>query len=138
MAHVLEFDPEEKIVRVTVSGELTDQGALELYSSVRLFTSTHDVRGGILDLSPVTSFAVGADGVRRMARNPPLFAPPIVRVIVAPGDLVFGMSRLFQISRSEVHSDLHVVHTLEEAYRVHHLTSPHFIRMPEVTGAEEQ
>jgi hypothetical protein len=126
MPHAIEFESQKSMVRVTVHGELTDAVASELYASVHDFLSSNEVRGGILDLSPVTSLAITLDAVRRLAKMPPLFKPPQVRVIVAPGDLVFGMARLFQISRSEVHTDLHVVHTLEEAYKIHGLEAPIF------------
>lgn len=126
MAYLLEFELQRFIIRVTVDGELTDAVATELYALVHEFLSSNEVRGGILDLSPVTSLAVTLEAVRRLAKMPPLFKPPQVRVIVAPGDLVFGMARLFQISRSEVHTDLHVVHTLEEAYKIHGLETPNF------------
>jgi hypothetical protein len=126
MAHVLEFDTQSKIIRVTVSGELTDEDASELYWSVQRFLGSHEVHGGILDLSPVTSLGVSMETVRRLSKNPPLFKEPMVRVIVASGDLIFGMARMFQISRSEIHSDLHVVHTLDEAYEIHGLKGPRF------------
>lgn len=126
MSHLLEFDSQAKIIRVTVQGELTDDGASDLYWSVHNFLASNEVRGGILDLSPVTSLVVALNTVRRLAKNPPLFEAQHVRVIVAPSDLVFGMARLFQISRSEIHSELYVVHTLEEAYEIHGLKSPRF------------
>ncbi len=126
MSHVLEFDSKSKIIRVTVDGELKDEGASELYWSVNSFLASHEVHGGILDLSPVTSLAVSLDAVRRLAKNPPLFKEPTVRVIIASSDLIFGMARLFQISRSEIHSDLHVVRSLEEAYEIHGLVEPKF------------
>jgi hypothetical protein len=127
MPYLVEFDSHAQIIRVTVQGELSDSGAEDLYQTVRTFLASNDVRGGILDLSPVTSLAVTSNTVRRLAKNPPLFKTPQVRVIVAEGDLIFGMSRLFQISRSEVHSELYVVHTLQEAYKIHGLESPHFV-----------
>jgi hypothetical protein len=126
MSHILEFDAEERILRVTVQDELTDAGAKDLYKTVQRFLSSNEVRGGILDLSPVKSLEMGLTTVRSIAKSPPLFAGPQVRVIVASGDLIFGMSRLFQISRSEIHSELYVVHTLDEAYKIHGLQSPHF------------
>lgn len=126
MSHILEFDSEERILRVTVQDELTDAGATDLYKTVQRFLSSNEVRGGILDLSPLKSLEMGLTTVRSIAKSPPLFAGPQVRVIVASGDLIFGMSRLFQISRSEIHSELYVVHTLDEAYKIHGLKSPHF------------
>jgi hypothetical protein len=126
MAHLIEFDTQSKIIRVTAQGEMNDQDAEDLYWSVHSFLGIHEVHGGILDLSPVTSVTVSMDTVRRLSKNPPLFKEPTVRVIVAAGDLIFGMARMFQISRSEIHSDLHVVRTLEEAYEIHGLKSPKF------------
>src|SRR3954468_19982589 len=126
MSHVIEFDPQEKIIRVTVHGELTDSGAAQLFTSVRAFLDSNEVRGGILDLSPVTGLGVALDNVRRLSKSPPLFKPPQTRVIVAPNDFIYGMARLFQISRSEIHSDLHVVRTLDEAYKIHGLEAPSF------------
>lgn len=126
MSHVIKFDTESKIIRVTAHGELKDEDAEELYWSVHSFLGSHEVHGGILDLSPVTSVAVSMETVRRLSKNPPLFKEPTVRVIVASSDLIFGMARMFQISRSEIHSDLHVVRTLEEAYEIHGLKSPKF------------
>jgi hypothetical protein len=131
MSHVIEFDAQERIIRVTVEGELSDKGASNLYWAVQKFLSAHEVRGGILDLSPVTSVSVSMDAVRALSKNPPLFPAPVVRVIVAAGDLIFGMARLFQISRSEIHSDLHVVRTLEDAYKIHGLVEPKFERSDE-------
>jgi hypothetical protein len=126
MGHLLEFDRNSKIIRVTVEGEFTDLTAAALYADVQRFIATEEVHGGILDLSPITSLAVSGEVVERLAKNPRLFGESQVRVIVAPRDLLFGMARLFQIYRSEIHSALHVVHTLDEAYAVHNIQSPQF------------
>jgi hypothetical protein len=96
MPYLVEFDSHAQIIRATVQGELSDSGAEQLYETVRTFLSTNEVRGGILDLSPVTSLAVTLSAVRRIAKSPPLFKTPQVRVIVAEGDLIFGMARLLQ------------------------------------------
>jgi hypothetical protein len=137
MPYLVEFDSHAQIIRATVQGELSDSGAEQLYETVRTFLSTNEVRGGILDLSPVTSLAVTLSAVRRIAKSPPLFKTPQVRVIVAEGDLIFGMARLFQISRSEIHSELYVVHTLQEAYKIHGLESPEFVAV-KATSPENQ
>lgn len=127
MPYIIEFDSQGRIIRVTVHGELTDEGAANLFTTVRKFLASQDVRGGILDLSPVTSLKVSLPTVRSLSKSPPLFKAPQVRVIVAPSDLIFGMARLFQISRSEIHSELYVVRTLQEAYDIHALSSPQFL-----------
>jgi hypothetical protein len=137
MPHLIEFEPHERIIRVTVQGELSDRGATDLYQAVQAFLSKNQVRGGILDLSPVTSLPMGLNAVRSLAKSPPLFSGPQVRVIVAASDLIFGMSRLFQISRSEIHGELYVVHTLEEAYQIHSLRDPQFQFIESDSGGRE-
>ena len=126
MEQLLEFDINSRTLRVTLIGEFKDDNAVELYASVRRFLSSADVRGGILDLSSVTKLSVSTAVVVRLSKNPPLFASPLVRVIVAPQDIVYGMARMFQISRSEIHGGLHVVHTLVEAYGILGLQNPAF------------
>jgi hypothetical protein len=138
MPYLVEFDSHAQIIRATVQGELSDSRAEELYETIRTFLSTNEVRGGILDLSPVTSLAVTLNTVRRLAKSPPLFKTPQVRVIVAEGDLIFGMARLFQISRSEIHSELYVVHTLQEAYKIHGLDSPQFVPVSETPRDKQE
>jgi hypothetical protein len=130
MSHILEFDRKTKVIRVTVQGDLTTEGILEVYQTVRQFLSGKEVRGGILDLSNVTSLNIPAELVRRFSKEPPLFQASQPRVIVATGDLVFGMARLFQISRSEIHTELYVVHTLREAYEIQGLKEPNFEAVP--------
>ena len=129
MELILEFDTASKILRVTVTGELTDVGGEELYSSVQKFIATEEVHGGILDLSLVTKLDISAPAVVRLSKHPPLFEGSQVRVIVAPQDLTYGMARMFQISRSEIHGGLHVVHTLSEAYELLGLTNPEFSKV---------
>lgn len=129
MEVILEFDYGSRILRATVKGEMTDEGGGELYSCVQRFLKSEEVRGGILDLSEVTKLEVSAPAVVRLSKNPPLFGGSEIRVIVAPQDLTYGMARMFQISRSEIHGGLHVVHTSQEAYRILKLDKPEFKRV---------
>jgi hypothetical protein len=137
MSHLLEFDKDEKVIRVTVRGDLNAEGVAAIYRTVRQFLAGRDVRGGILDLSHVTSLEVPSEMVRLFSKEPPLFKPSQPRVIVAANDLVYGMARLFQISRSEIHTELHVVRTLQEAYEIAGLQLPNFVAVNDVSSSSD-
>jgi hypothetical protein len=49
-----------------------------------------------------------------------------MRVVVAPQDFLFGMMRMLQILSEEARPELHVVRTLDEAYRLLRIESPEF------------
>ena len=130
MPHVLEIDATENVIRVSVYGDLAPAEVSDIFQRVRKFLSKTEIRGGILDLSNVRTLDIPADVVRRFSKEPPLFKGSQPRVIVAAADLVFGMARLFQISRSAIHDQLHVVHTMREAYDILGLKNPDFKTVP--------
>ncbi len=47
-------------------------------------------------------------------------------VIVAPGDLVYGLSRMFAVLGEETRPNLRVVRTMQEAYSLLEIVSPQF------------
>ena len=49
-----------------------------------------------------------------------------MRVIVVPIDFIFGLARMFQMLGEKTRPDLHVVRTLDEAYRLLQIESPEF------------
>ena len=49
-----------------------------------------------------------------------------MRVAVAPQDLLFGMIRMLQIRSEKTRPELHVVRTMDEAYRLLLVESPEF------------
>jgi hypothetical protein len=82
--------------------------------------------GGIVDFSAVENSEISAGDVRSISYRPAAFPPGTPRVFVAPTPHLYGMCRMYQIIREDLASDLHVVHTLEEAYALLGLESPDF------------
>lgn len=52
------------------------------------------------------------------------------RVIVAPRDLVYGTARMFQVLSERTRKNVHVVRTLEQAYKILGIESPTFVPLP--------
>jgi hypothetical protein len=96
------------------------------YDAALHFIAAEGPCGGIVDFSAVEDAEVSAEDVRSISYRPAAFPPGMPRVFVAPSPHVYGMSRMYQIIREDLASDLHVVHTLEEAYALLGLESPDF------------
>ena len=126
-----EFDSTNRILRGRLDGHVTD-GVLKEYHRVATeYAAQIDPRAGITDLSAVTSFEVSPQTARELARSTPVMPDPTnrVSVIVGPSDHIFGMARLFQFEGAQTRPNLHVVHTLTEAWAVLGVQDPQFERL---------
>lgn len=74
----------------------------------------------------MTNFEVSSDAIRQVAAAPPAFPPAYMRVLVVPKAIIYGMARMFQILGEKTRPDLHVVRTMDEAYRLLRVESPEF------------
>jgi hypothetical protein len=71
----------------------------------------------ITDFTPVTQFNISPEAIRLVAETEsPLAAA--VRVMVAPSDVAYGTSRMFQSLASQTRPNIHVVRTMDEARTV--------------------
>jgi hypothetical protein len=95
-------------------------------SVVRKCVKSHGTYSGITDFSEVTKFTVSGDEMRALALLTPGIPVNRLKVIVAPKDVTFGMSRMFQLLTDEVRPNLQVVRTNAEAYRMLGATRPRF------------
>ncbi|MGA9979012.1 MAG: hypothetical protein WBQ08_10330 [Candidatus Sulfotelmatobacter sp.] len=131
MGCVLDFDARSAVLRVTVEGVVTDKSLLECYATVTKYFASHPPCRGILLFSH-TKFEVSSNVVKRLASGASAFPAGFMRVFVTPTDVVYGTARMFQILAEKSRPDLHVVRTLEEAYKLLQLESPEFNPVPPV------
>ena len=66
----------------------------------------------------MSSFEVTGRAIRMLASNPPLVPENYVRIVVAPQDEVYGLSRMFEMMGSEMGNRVDIVRNTEEAYRL--------------------
>ena len=123
---VLDFDATNNLLRVTLEGRVTDPILLDAYTSVARYVETHGPCRAIVDVSAATKFDVSSHAIRDLTRRPPAIPKGYMRVFVAPLDSMYGMVRMFQILTELTRPDLHVVRSVDEAYRLLRVESPKF------------
>jgi len=126
MGFEMSFDERNNLLRVTVGGEVTDASLTDSYATAAKYVAANPPCRGIWVFSDVTKFEVSTDTIQELARSSPIILSGHMRVIVAPQDHLYGMARMFQILGQETRSDLHVVRTVDEAYRLLKVQSPEF------------
>jgi hypothetical protein len=126
VAFVLDFDTQNNLLRVTLEGRVTDAILLDAYAAAARYVIFHGPCRGLVDISGVTKFDVSSNAVRELTRRPPAIPKGYMRVMVAPLDSMYGMVRMFQILTELTRPDLHVVRTIDDAYRLLRVESPEF------------
>ncbi len=126
MGFVMDFDARNNVLRVTLEGQVTDAILSNGYTTAARQVASRPPCRGIWNFSPVTQFEVSSDTIRTLAESPPIIVAGQMRVVVAPQDFLYGTTRMFQLLGEETRPDLHVVRTMDEAYRLLGVESPEF------------
>ena len=127
MGYAFAFDALNKILLHRFEGRLTDELYAEAYSAAQKQWAATDARMGIVDFTPVTDFAVSPQFLRRQVNREPVGdAAKHPRVVVAPTTVQFGLVRMYQIIGERTRPLLHVVRTMDEAFAILGVQSPHF------------
>jgi hypothetical protein len=114
---LIDLDPEHRVLRITVTTRvLTDERLTDMYRLTERIASQGGPYSAITDLSQVESLPISAETIRNLAASNPAVPSGTPRVIVAKDDVGYGLSRMFQLSRDSMGGQLHVVHSLDEAY----------------------
>jgi hypothetical protein len=116
VSHALDFDPAHRVLRLTLTGALTEAGFLVAREDVAHFIQIEGPCHGLFDYRGISKFDISADFVRRLAEQPPTFPVDAIRVVVASQCVIYGMIRMFQIIGSDTRQGLYVVKTMEDAY----------------------
>jgi hypothetical protein len=124
--NLFEFDTPNNTLRSSWEGRVTEEALLVSYSAGQRYAASHPPYRSILDFSSVTSFDVPTEALRTLGKRPPPSAAQMMFVIVAPGDLVYGLSRMFAVLGEETRPNLRVVRTMQEAYDLLEIDSPQF------------
>lgn len=115
MPYHFEFDRKNRILLVVVTGAYDDELQLGINARIRAWATELKVTAGIGDLSAITSCTVSSAAVQVAAKESPPYEGQTPRYLVAPGDHVYGMSRMYQIVGDDSRAALHIVRTRAEA-----------------------
>jgi hypothetical protein len=119
MDYRIDLDPRHSVIRATITAAvLTHELAEECYQSVALAASRGGPYAAIWDLSGVTGTTVSANDVRSWALSPRAVPGGRTRVLVAKEPVVYGLSRMLELTHDSIGGQLQIVHSLEEAYEI--------------------
>jgi len=108
-------DRNRKLVITTYSGDVTDADVARQVSQIRELAPYGPAYRAITDFTQVTQFNISSSEIRSVAvSESPLGEAR--RVMVAPSDVAYGTSRMFQALASRTRPHITVVRTLAEAY----------------------
>jgi hypothetical protein len=127
MAYAFELDAIHRVLLFRFSGDVSELRIGRFYSDAGAQIERIHPRAAIFDFTAVVSFDVSSASVRSMAEDPPLI-PDVAcpRVVVAPAEHIFAMSRMFQIRGGASRPSFTVVHSMGEALAVIGLDSADF------------
>ena len=111
----MDFDPNHRVLRVSLVGVVTDGTMVMRDGAVRQFLYCEGAAFSIYDYSAVTKLDVTASYVRSIADNPPAKPPVKLRIAVTPQTVIYGMNRMYGLLIDGKRSDFEIVRTMEEA-----------------------
>ena len=106
-----EFDAAHGLLAARLSGKLSDDVLLTFSRNVAFVIERYDVRAGIFDFTEVTDVDLSTTIVQRLATMLPTLPGSTPRAIVAPNDLLFGLSRMLKSLSAEKRQGLQIVRT---------------------------
>ncbi len=118
MPVVVEVDTLHRVAKRTYSGVVTCDdllGSIHHYALIPEFDPSFDE---IMDFREVTNIDVLIEDIHRCAITPVPFTAQTKRIILAPQEAIFGLARMYQIVGDEVHPNVYVVRTMDEASRI--------------------
>lgn len=116
MGVFLSVDGEHRFLLTQFVGTVNDTVLFSSHEKLRQWLSAHGDHSGIVDFSQVTSCEVTAKAVATVACDAPLIPESCLRIIVAPQDVTFGMTRMWEMLGGATSSNkVHIVRTYDEA-----------------------
>jgi hypothetical protein len=126
MPHHFEFDDEHKLLLVVMEGDVDGAEIVKIDEELRARIIRMQPSAGISDLSRVRNFNVPAQVMRSAALQAAPYRAETPRFIVAPSDLIYGMSRMYELVANRPAGKLEVVRSREEALKRLSISNPTF------------
>ncbi len=109
------FEHKNRVLLVKFGRALTRESLVEMRDAVRRFVAAEGPCHGILDLSAVAEVNVASDFIAAFGRQRAVLHGRR-RILVAPKDEVFGLSRMFGLNQADSGEEPLVVRSLTEAF----------------------
>lgn len=109
------IDCNERLAKRTYSGVVTGHDLLDSIREYAVTPGFDPSFNEISDFREVTNIDAMIEDIHRCAHTPDPFLHETKRVIVAPQALIYGLARMYQMMGEDLHPNLYVVRTMEEA-----------------------
>jgi hypothetical protein len=129
MGFSFEVDDEHRVGRWSLDGSVSDDSFKESLRIVSEILVGLNLRGGIVDFTAVTSFEVSEDTLKQLAQTNPVLPGDMLRLVVAPENSIFRVSRTFAALSEMSRPNLFVVRTLDVALHILGIKTPNFKRL---------
>jgi hypothetical protein len=116
-------DRKLKLVVTTYSGQVTDADVARQISEIQSGAPYDSEYRAITDFTHVTQFEISSEQIRLVADSKSPLGNAH-RVMVAPSDVAYGTSRMFQMLAGRTRPNISVVRSLAEAYDVFGIKLP--------------
>jgi len=107
----------ERLVILTISGDLGDRDLLELAGHIARDPEVEPDFSLLIDLREAHGDAVTGAGVRSLSARPLVLSLESRRAVVVPSDSGFGMARMYELLRGERGGGMRVFRDFDEARR---------------------
>jgi hypothetical protein len=101
MAVTYEIRPEEKVVTVTITGEIDDRTFVDVHHEIAGNPAITRDFALLVDLREAHGERVTSAGVRALVQLPLVLSPTSRRAVVVPTDLGFGVARMYESRRGD-------------------------------------
>ena len=115
-AFVIDLDPIRQVLRLTIREVLTDRVVLDVYQSMMRLASRGGPYAAIFDGSKVQEVKLSADTIRNLALGVPAVPAGRPRVVVVNKIVLYGLTRMFESTRTSMGFQFHIVWSVDEAY----------------------
>jgi hypothetical protein len=112
-----EIDPVRRIVVVTLSGELTDEGLFKLYEDLKDAPEIKSDFAILIDLRQASGRNVTSAGVGTLAQRPRMLSPEARRAVVVPSDFGSRVVRMYNVLREGQGGEIAIFSDFAEARR---------------------
>ena len=112
----LQIDHSHRLVTLTVTGELSDDGLLGLGDLIENTPAITPDFSMLIDLRGSSGRSITAAGVRAMAARRLTLRPESRRAIVVPSTLGYGMARMYELLRGDRAGAPRVFMDLDQAH----------------------
>jgi hypothetical protein len=115
MPHEISQHPSLRLIIALLTGSLDEAALLAYFNDLEAIAPFSEGTNLLVVFDKDAEMVVPTDSVRTLARRPGTFHKDALRVVVAPGQLAYGLSRVYASTAQNVGKQYRICQNLAEA-----------------------